>query len=445
MLTKKRAYEIIDLISENSKYYTTIALAFKEEGLTRFANSEIHQNVYNCNTEVEINIIHDKKISSVTTNVLEDEALLRALRDAEEKLPFLPEGTIELPEMDSADPIEKEGYSEELNMAFSIQRRAELLKAGIVILEEDYIAAGAFSLTNDGIVWGNTNGVRRYLSSSDASFNAMVMHDSGASSYIDISAGQLADLDVVAEFEKLFVKAKKALNPISIEPGKYDVILEPLAVGNLVMFTGYIGMSSKFHQIGMSCFADSIGEKVLGDNITIVDDVNNPNTYPMTFDFEGYERKSLNLIENGVLNEIAYDTITAINAGTETTGHSVGYKGEGGIPLNLVVSPGNSSIEEMIKSTKKGLLVSRFHYMNIVNPRQGLLTALTRDGLFLIEDGEIKAPVYNLRFTDSIQNIFSNVEAITVDRKRTPSFIGTNYVPGMKIKDFHFTGKTEID
>lgn len=444
MLSKERAYEIINLIAENSKFYTTISIHFKEEGLTRFANSEIHQNVYNSDTEVTINVIHNKKISVVDTNVLENDDLIASLRSAEEKLNFLPEGEIELPKLSKSNIIEKDDYCMELNDAFNISNRAELLKNGMDMLDDGYIAAGAFSLTNMAIAWGNTKGVRRFTSSSNIYLNAMIIHESGATGCVDVNVSKPEELDVIAEFKKSYNKAKMGLNPISIEPGKYDVILEPLAVGDLIMFTGYVGMNSKFYQAGMSCFTGSLGEKVLGDNITITDDANNSNTAQMPFDFEGYERKKLNLVENGVLKEIAYDTITAIKEGKKTTGHSIGYSGEGGIPLNLVVSPGNSSLEEMIKSTKKGLLVSKFHYMNIVNPREGLLTALTRDGLFLIEDGEIKAPVHNLRFTDNIARIFNNVEAITNKREKTPGFFGTNYVPGMKIKDFHFTGKTEL-
>lgn len=444
MLSKERAYEIINLIAENSKFYTTISIHFKEEGLTRFANSEIHQNVYNSDTEVTINVIDNKKISEVKTNVLENDDLIALLRSAEEKLKFLPEGEIDLPKLSDSNIIEKDDYCMELNEAFNISNRAELLKNGIDMLDDGYIAAGAFSLTNMAIAWGNTNGVRRFASGSNIYLNAMIIHESGASGCVDVNVSKPEELDVIAEFKKSYNKAKMGLNPISIEPGKYDVILEPLAVGDLIMFTGYVGMNSKFYQAGMSCFTGSLGEKVLGDNITIIDDVNNPNTNQMPFDFEGYERKKLNLVENGVLKEITYDTITAIKEGKESTGHSLGYSGEGGVPLNLVVSPGNSSLEEMIRSTKKGLLVSKFHYMNIVNPREGMMTALTRDGLFLIEDGEIKAPVHNLRFTDNITRIFNNVEAITSKREKTPGFFGTNYVPGMKIKDFHFTGKTEL-
>ncbi len=444
MLNKKRAYEIIELIVANTDKYVTVEISEREEGLTRFANSEIHQNVYNLDCVLKINLFEGKKISLVSTNVLDDNSILDALKAAENKLKFLPEGTIQLPELQNLEEIYLDDYSLELNEEFNIRKRASLLKESIDMLDKEFIAAGAFSLTNKVIVWGNSNNVRRFASNSSVKLNAMIMHDDGASGYIQTSVSKASELNVLDQFTMAYNKAKMGLEPRSIEPGKYDVILEPLAAGNLVTFFSYIGANAKLHQNGMSCFTGEVGNQVMGDNITIKDDLNHPCTSGMPFDFEGYERKALSLIDKGVLKSLAYDTITAIEDNTETTGHSVGYAGRGGIPLNIVVDAGNSSIDEMIKSTKKGLLVCRFHYMNVVNPRQGLLTALTRDGLYLVEDGQIKYPVHNLRFTDSISNIFNNVESLTKDRRKTPSFFGTSYVPGMKVKNFSFTGKTEL-
>jgi PmbA protein len=444
MLNKNEAYEIIDFIARNSSFYTTVNINFKEEGLTRFANSEIHQNVYSSDTEVVISVIKSKKVSIVTTNVLNNESLLLALKKAEEKLDFMPEGEIELPELSNVENIEFDGWSEALNSKFDIEARAEFIREGVNRLDKEYKAAGSLSLINTSYSWGNTKGVKHITTNSEVSFTGMIMHESGASSYIEKIIKNPEELDVIGEFDYLYNRAKMAMNPLSIEPGYYDVILEPMAVGELIVYTGYLGFSSKFHQIGMSCFTGKLGTKVLGDNITIRDDYRNPNTKYLPFDFEGYERKPLTLVDKGTIKEIAYDTITAIKAGQSTTGHSVGAAGEGGIPLNIVVEKGDSSIEEMIKATKKGLLVTRFHYMNIVNPIQGTLTALTRDGLFLIENGKIKQPVYNLRFTDSIERIFSNVEAISKIRASVPGFEGSNYVPALKIKDFHFTGKTVL-
>ena len=214
-------------------------------------------------------------------------------------------------------------------------------------------------------------------------------------------------------------------------------------MGGLASYAGYLGFSSKYHQMGVSCFSGKLGQKCLGENITITDDFRHDKTKYLPFDLEGIKRKPLNLVEKGVIGEIAYDQSMAIKAGTETTGHSVGT-GFGGLPLNMVMEAGDSSVEEMIQSTQRGLLVTRFHYMNIVSPKDGVLTALTRDGLYLIEDGKVVAPVYNLRFTDSIERIFNNVELISKERHTVQGFGSNIYMPAIKVKDFKFTGKTQI-
>ena len=444
MLNKKAAYEIIDKVLSKCNYYTMVSIICKEEGLTRFANSQIHQNVYNAEDSITITVIHNKKISEVTTNLISEEGITEAVRDAEENLKFLPQGDVEIPQLLYPIEIASEEYDSELADKFNIINRATLIKEGIDLLEKGYIAAGALSLTAFAVCMGNNLNVRRYGRIDTVSFNAVVMHEDGASGYAEYITNKAEELNVVEQFKGAYSKCKLGINPMSIEPGSYDVILEPLAVGDLLMYMSFISFSAKDVRTGSSFLTGKLLEKVFGENITIRDDVKNENTMPLYFDFEGYPRTSLNLIEMGVAKELSYDSKTAIADRVSSTGHSFGYSsGEGGIPINLVMEGGNDSIEELIKSTKKGLIVSRFHYMNIVDPRQSVLTALTRDGLFLIEDGEIKGAVKNMRFTESMLHAFNNVIGISTERTKVPGAMGFSYVPTLKIEDFHFTSKTE--
>jgi predicted Zn-dependent protease len=234
---------------------------------------------------------------------------------------------------------------------------------------------------------GNNKNVRRYTRIDSISFNTVVMHKDGASGYAEYITNKAEELDVVEMFAAAQNKCKMGLNPASIEPGSYDVILEPLAVGNLLMYMSFIGFCAKDVRTGTSFLTGKLGEKVFGENITIRDDVNNENTMPLYFDFEGYARTSLNLMENGVAKELSYDVKSAIADNVKPTGHYFGYAGDGGIAINLVMEGGRDTLKELIKSTKKGLLVSRFHYMNIIDPRQGILTALTKMD-YLIENGK---------------------------------------------------------
>lgn len=443
MLSKKEAYDIIDKTLEHCNYYTMISVDSEEEGLTRFANSEIHQNVFNYNTTVSIKILEDKKESKVTTNLLDEKSLKQAVKEAEENLAFLPEGKLEMPHLCEPKEIVSEEYDKEVGSKFGITNRSELLKQGIEQLDDAFIAAGSLSLKKSVLAMGNTKGIKRYARIDSVDFNAVVIHEDGFSGYVAINTNKADELDVVKEFMVAYDKAKLGINPISVKPGEYTVILEPLAVGDLLAFMSYIGFAARSVQTGMSFLTGKLGEKVFGENITITDDVSNVNTIPLKFDFEGYEKKKLNIIDKGVAKELAYDVTSAIKDGVKTTGHSVGNTSMGGFAFNLVMESGQDNMADLIKSTKRGLLVTRFHYMNAVDPTKAQLTALTRDGLYLIEDGEIKSGVKNLRFTETMTKAFSNVVGITKERKKVPGFFATNYVPALKIEKFHFTGNAE--
>lgn len=442
MLSKNQAYEIIDKVLSHCNYYTMVTVFSSEEGLTRFANSEIHQNVYNEENVVTIKVYNDKKESKVTTNLLDDESLKVAVADAEENLQFIPQGELQIPELTSPNEIEYNEFDSKLNEEFSITNRSKLVKEGIGILTKDYVAAGALSLEKSTVAMGNNRGIKRYNRNDTVDFSTVVMHKDGSSGYAAIKTNKADELNIIDEFKTAYNKAKTGVNPISIEPGSYTVILEPAAVGDLLSYMGYFGFTARSTQTGRGFLTGKVGQKVFGDNITIKDDTYNDNTLPMYFDYEGYQRKPLTIIENGVAKDLTYDIKSAIKDNVETTGHSVGADSIGGLALNLVMNCGDQSFDGLVKSTEKGILITRFHYMNVVDPRQGILTALTRDGSFLIENGEIKCGIKNMRFTESMLNAFNNVVGITKERKKVPGF-GVSYVPTLKLKDFHFTGKTE--
>lgn len=439
MLSRREAYDVIDKVLSFCKYYTMVSISSEEQGLTRFANSEIHQNVFKADNSVTIKVCSGKRESKVSTNLLTEEGLRQAVVDAEENLKFMPEGDIQVPEVIAPEEILSEEYDEELEKVFDTINRAKLIKEGIELLENHYTAAGALSLNKEAMAMGNSQGIKRYARLDNVDFSVVVTHKDGASGYGEVNSDKAKEVNVLDEFKVAYNKARRGINPITIEPGSYTVILEPLALADLLGYMNYIGFSARSAQMGTGYLTGKVGQKVFGDNITIRDDVNNENTMPLYFDFEGYERKTLNIIEKGIVKELAYDIKSAIKDGVETTGHSVGQAAMGGLPLNLVMEGGNQTMEELIQSTQKGILVTRFHYMNVVDPRQALLTALTRDGLFMIEEGKIKSGVKNMRFTESMLMAFNKVVGITNERRKTAGY----YVPAVKIEDFHFTGKTE--
>lgn len=183
------------------------------------------------------------------------------------------------------------------------------------------------------------------------------------------------------------------------------------------------------------------GEKVMGENVTIWDDGLDPAGLPRSFDAEGLPKQRVDMIVNGVAKAVVYDSYTAKKEGKESTGHAVSpIIAYGPMPGNMFMQPGDSSVEEMIASTKRGILVTRFHYTNLIHPILVLITGMTRDGTFLIEDGKITKPLKNLRFTDGVIERLSNVELISKETKREAYAV----VPALKVKGFRFTGATEF-
>ncbi len=417
-----------------------VILKGENQELTRFAGSEIHQNVASDELEAEITLHKDGRELKVTTNDFDNDSLRKLVKEAGQRLMELPESERVKSFISEPADISSDNYFKELEREFNIENRAQKLKAAFGELDSDLNAAGSLELNQNFMALGNTNGITRYSRLDKVDFKTVITEQSGATGYAAAISNRAEDIDIGKEFKRAADKARDSRDAIEIEPGEYDVILEPAAVGGLISYLSYIGFSGRSVQEGMSFLADRLGEQAFGDNITLVDDCQDPNTIDFPFDFQGAKRQKLNIIENGVAKELAYDLESARKAGVETTGHSVGDPSVGGFPLHLVMANGEAELGEMIAGTEKGLLITRFHYINVINPRKAILTGLTRDGTFLIENGRVKAPVKNLRFTQNIVESLNQVEAISSSREKVGGFYGYMYLPALKVNGFNFTG-----
>lgn len=444
MLNKEQVYQVIDTVLTTAMGYDCRVIVMGQaEGLTRFANSEIHQNVFEDSTDVTITITQGKKRSQISTNLYSAEGLEQATLEAIANLDFLPEGEEQPPLVDSPAEIAGDSFNQDLADAFSVNKRALLVKAGLDTVEAGYLAYGALSYAEQIIGFGNSKGVKRFHRGNGVNFSALIAHESGGSGFTEILSNSPQDFDVAGAFKTAYDKAKLNQNPEEIQPGAYTVVLEPLAVGDILTYLSYLGFSAKSVQNQVSFLTGKLDQKVFGDNITIIDNFQDENTVTLPFDFEGAPRQKVSIIEAGVAKGLTYDMASALKDQVETTGHSINMPAYGGMPLNLVMAAGNKSLEEIIAGTQDGLLVTRFHYMNPVNPRLAQLTALTRDGLFRIKDGKVVGAVKNMRFTESMLEALQKVEEISQERVRTAFFFGNYYVPALKINNFHFTGKTD--
>jgi predicted Zn-dependent protease len=216
-------------------------------------------------------------------------------------------------------------------------------------------------------------------------------------------------------------------------------------VGTLVAFLSYMGFGGRGVMEGRSCFSGREGQKVASDAVTIVDDALSSDTIGLPFDFEGTPKKRVEIIRNGVFESAVHDRRSAKQAGVESTGHALPAPNpEGPFPMNVTFEPGQASQQEMIGSVERGLLVTRFHYSNIVHPKDAVITGMTRDGTWLVENGEIAYPVKNFRFTQSILDALEETSFVGAETEMVSEFFfGASRVPGLKVDRFHFTGKSD--
>lgn len=418
---------------------TQVQLITGESMLTRYAENHIHQNVSESNSRLLIRVAFGKKLGSATTNDLSDEGIRRAVESA----CTIAQLSKENPRFSNfAYPSDQPypeviSYSEETASLTSMERAEKVKIITDKARAAGFKAAGSLSTQVGELAIGNSHGIRAYNPSTRASISAMVMSETSAGQASD-TAMNVNDVDFVGVAEKAFNKCRDSQDPVSIEAGDYEVILEPQAAGMLLSFLVRAVFNPMLMLEGRSLLKDRMGTQLLSDKLTIWDDATDPRGLPTPFDFEGIPKQKVVLIENGVAKNLVYDTFTANLSDTKSTGHATPF-GMGGAPMHMFVQPGDASIDDMIKSTKKGLLITRFHYANMIHPMRVVVTGMTRDGTFLVEDGEIKAPVKNLRFTQGILEALNDIEMVGQEVFRA----GQGSVPALKIGKFTFTGVTE--
>jgi predicted Zn-dependent protease len=318
------------------------------------------------------------------------------------------------------------------------------------VKEKGCRASGAFSNGEVELAVVNSMGVEVYQQFSDLFLHVIVENDK-TSGYASFVARDPDQLDVDALVKESTGKIFKE-DPMELEPGEYEVILEPYAVNELLSFLGYLGFHALAVQEGRSFLCDHFGEKMVNERVTIYDDGLDKEGLQVPFDFEGIPKKKVTFFDQGVAKEVTYDSFTAGREGKESTGHGlIAPNTAGPIPINLLMKEGESSLEQMIQSVRRGIYVTRFHYTNVVEPMKAVITGMTRDGTFLIEQGEIKKPIKNLRFTESVLQALSRVTAVSKTRRicsegtvYSRRFVTGTVVPAIQVSGFNFSGVSAL-
>jgi len=419
--------------------------------LTRYANSQIHQNVASKNGGIIIKaILPDKRIGSFRANTLEEaeiekaaEIAIKIAKSAQPNKDFK-----SLPEPEPWSPIE--GAFDKETAFCTPDYRAERVKEAIETAHGKSpivrAVAGYFSTNAMYFAVVNSLGVSAYANLTTASMKTTVISESeGLEGFgtAEKYSRYVKDIDPVSLAENAAEKSVKSVKPIKIQPGEYEVVLSQLAVGTIFSYLGYIGFSAVPYQNGSSFVRYFLNKQIFDEKLNLKDDARDSRTFYMVpVDGEGVPKKCLNLIRNGVVSEesICYDSLRAGKENKKSTGHSIPpitrWFFEQPIPFNLIVEPGDSTMEEMIEETKRGIFVTYFHYVNPVEPTKAILTGLTRDGTFLIENGEITKPIVNMRFTDSMLSALKEIPLLG----KNLEIVEETTVPAMKLNKLRFVG-----
>jgi len=426
-----------------------------DRALTRFANSQIHQNVASRTGGVMIKVVTKKKIGTLSINALNEKQIEAAVEKALKIAKVTPPNKDfkSLPKPQKWAPI-KGAFDQKTatcTASFRADKVKDIIQTAHSKSKDVKAVAGSYSTGSSTFAVANSLGVSASAQMSLAAVNVTVISEVAGSQGFG-SAEQYSrfvkEIDHIQAAEEAAEKSLKSVKPEKLPPGEYEVVLSPRAVGTFVSFLSFMGFSATTFQDGQSFVKYHLGEQVFDEKLSVKDDARDPLTlYAAPVDGEGVPKKAMQIIEKGVVSEksICYDSFTAgKEKGKKSTGHSpppiVPFFGPmRPIPINLIVGSGDASMEDMIENTKHGVFITRFHYTNPVDPTRAILTGLTRDGTFLIEKGELSKPVMNLRYTDSMLSALRNIETLGKELERT----GECTTPAMKLQKLRFTGVTE--
>jgi len=443
-LTRQHAEDIFENVLKYSTADETEAIISSTAySLTRFANNTIHQNVAEEGGSLSVRAVVDRRMARASTNKF-DEATIRQTCEAAIGLARLQPPDPDLLPMPGPQTFRAVQRFHKQTARLTPQTRAETVRQVIARGEKDGLtAAGAFS--SGAFVAGlfNSRGLSAFHEETVSEFSVTMLGES-SSGWAKKTSPDCRELEPEALAERAARKALESREPREIAPGKYTVILEPAAVLDLLgyLFSDFGGLA--VHE-KRSCLTGRVGRRLFGANISVRDDVYHPLQAGAAFDGEGVPRQRVTLVEKGVVKRVVYARQTAHKVGAEPTGHGFPLPNEiGEAPINIIIEGGKSSVEEMVRSTERGLLVTRLWYIREVDPYQKILTGMTRDGTFWIEDGKVQHGVKNLRFNQSVIEMLGQVEMMSPPERTAGEESFEMVVPAMKVREFSFSSLTKF-
>jgi predicted Zn-dependent protease len=439
-------HEIADTVLSSSSRAdeTEVVYIREDQSLTRFANNHIHQNVSETNFQIVVRCVLGTRIGIVASNDVRLESLRSLAQRACDLAKLQPENPDfkGLPRPSAIRAID--AFDRAVAECSPVRRAGGV---GIVCekaLSAGYIAAGSMTTARLTLGVANSHGVFAERDSTIVDGSTVVMSET-SSGWAQASGWKLDAVNWESLADEAIGKARIAENPKECEPGDYTVILDPYATSDMVETMAFDGMGALAVQEERSWMNGRIGQRIMAPQVSIVDNGLDPDGIPTPFDFEGQPKQIITIVEDGVCKRPVYDSYTAGREGLQSTGHATPPSPTaryGPLPMDLFLRTGQSSVEEMIRSTERGLYITRFWYTRMVHPRDVVATGMTRDGTLMVRNGEIVGGVKSMRFTQSYVEALAGTSAIGARARVLKSGFGTTTVPAVKLDRFRFTSAT---
>ena len=468
LLGQTKLKAITDYIIRVSLGTETEVLVFADESaLTRFANNQIHQNVAVQNLVLQVRVLIGKKQGVASANLAVGNWPLANGKNLilnpiiKKKLADLVDQAFQIAKLSPADPVfshlpgKTEGvfiypkvnaYSENTATSDPVFRAK---RVGEIIKKARSHKLNAFGSLSGGvyeIVVANSHGVFAYHEYTQGLLNIRIMGDASTGYAGEIDT-DVTKINFATATERAISKTLLGAKSTAVKPGTFDVILEEPCVSEMMTYLSYLGFGGRAFQEDRSFLSGNLNKKVMGKNITIWDDATSKNNLSIQFDFQGMPKKKIVLIEKGIAKNVLYDQYLAQKYQTKQTGHRYPAPGaEDAYAGHLFLAPGSTPRNQLLKGMKRGILVSRFWYVRNVHPKELSITGMTRDGTFLVENGEVVSGVNNMRFTISIPKILSQVSHLSQETRLEPSDegFGASRLPAIRAKGFTFTGVSKL-
>ena len=434
MLTEQEAKKIIDKVLSYSKAdETTVVLTGRRTGNIRYARNTVSTSGEADNLSLSVTAVFGKRSGTATINEFDEPSLLKTVERATEIAKLAPENPEYISILGPQQYTKTNSYSAKtagIDPAFRANAAFDSIQA---CLKKNLTGAGYLEDNTSFIAMGNNKGMYGYNKETNIDFSISVRTADGKGSGYGIqTVTDAAKLDTRSATGIAIGKAEASREATEMAPGKYTVILETPAAGELLQLM-FGALDARSADEGRSFFGkkgggNKVGEKLFNDNVYIYSDPSHPEYSGSPFANDGRPHKKIVWVENGVLKNLPYTRYWASQKGVEAIPS----------PSGVIMNGTDKSVNDLIKGTEKGILVTRFWYIRPVDPQTLVFTGLTRDGTFYIENGAIKYAIKNFRFNESPAKMLNNIEALG-----KPVRVGNNLIPPMKIRDFNFTSLSD--